>query len=147
MNSITFSVLGQPVPQGSKRGFARGGKVVMLEMGKNLQPWRQEIAVVASQHMGSESPWLGPIRVKLTFFIPRPKGHYGTGRNATTLKASAPRFPISSPDLDKLTRAVLDALTGIAYRDDAQVHSLDTMKLYADDHYAGVVAEVIHRVQ
>ena len=139
---LAFSVLGTARPQGSKRHVG-GGR--MVEMGKDLKPWRQQIAVEASQRMGSTQPWTQPVKVTLVFFLIRPKSHFGTGRNAGTLKASAPRFPSSSPDLDKLTRAVLDALTGIAFRDDAQVQVLDCMKLYADDHYPGVVVEVVPR--
>jgi Holliday junction resolvase RusA-like endonuclease len=145
MTQISFSILGTPVPQGSKRGFLRGGKVVMVEMGKNLMPWRQEIAQIAAAKMGDEEPWVGPVRVNLTFFLQRPKGNHGTGRNANTLKANAPRFPSGRPDLDKLVRGVLDAMSGIVFRDDSQVHAMDVMKLWADEHYAGLVAEVILR--
>lgn len=145
MPRVTFSIIGTPVPQGSKRGFVRGGRVAMVEMGKNLAPWRQEIAGVAASKMEGEDPWLGPVRVNLTFFLPRPKGHHGTGRNAHALRASAPKFPITTPDLDKLVRAVLDALSGIVFRDDSQVHAMDVMKLYADDHHAGVIVEAILR--
>jgi Holliday junction resolvase RusA-like endonuclease len=40
------------------------------------------------------------------------------------------RYPTTKPDLDKLARAVLDALTGVYYLDDAQVVSLDLQKAY-----------------
>jgi len=113
----------------------------MVEMGKGLTPWRSQVGMLASQHMEGQ-PWTGPVRVNLTFYLVRPKGHFGTGRNATTLKPAAPRYPIGTPDLDKLSRAILDALTGIVFRDDSQVHALDAMKLYADDHYPGVTVEV-----
>jgi len=139
--SLTFSVLGTARPQGSKRHVG-GGR--MVEMGKDLKPWRSAIGMEAANAM-TEQPWTCPVRVKLTFFLIRPKGHFGTGRNALTLKPSAPRFPSSTPDLDKLVRAVLDALTGIAFRDDGQVQALDCMKLYADEHYPGVVVEVVPR--
>ena len=59
----------------------------------------------------------GPVRMSLDFYLS--KGH--------TVKRLLPTVP---PDLDKLIRAVLDALTGIAYQDDAQVVELLTSKKY-----------------
>lgn len=41
-------------------------------------------------------------------------------------------MPAMMPDIDKLVRAVMDSLTGIAYRDDAQVIILTASKVYAD---------------
>ncbi|MFZ1730810.1 MAG: RusA family crossover junction endodeoxyribonuclease [Bacteroidota bacterium] len=57
----------------------------------------------------------------MLFLLPRPKSHFRSGRNAHLLRETAPRFPTSKPDADKLSRAVLEALTGVAYKDDAQV--------------------------
>ena len=62
--------------------------------------------------------------------MPRLKGHYGTGKNAGTLKPSAPLFHTSKPDLDKLVRCIKDALTGIAWKDDAQVSLVCATKVY-----------------
>ncbi|MBA7632259.1 hypothetical protein ES703_39802 [subsurface metagenome] len=73
---------------------------------------------------------LGPISLKLTFFMGRPKGHFRTGKHAGELRPSAPEHPTSKPDLTKLTRAVEDALTGIIWKDDAQVVKQDTIKVY-----------------
>ena len=43
-----------------------------------------------------------------------------------------------APDLDKLIRAVLDGLTGVAYEDDGQVVQIEAQKLYG----ASVGAEI-----
>ena len=74
------------------------------------------------------------VRVELAFDFPRPKAHFGTGRNQELLKRSAPLYKRTAPDLDKLARAVLDALThsGVL-RDDALVVELHCSKQYADD--------------
>jgi len=39
--------------------------------------------------------------------------------------------PCVRPDVDKLIRALMDALTGIAYHDDGQVVALSVRKIYA----------------
>jgi Holliday junction resolvase RusA-like endonuclease len=74
-----------------------------------------------------------PCEVAITFHHPRPAAHYGTGRNAGTLKPSAPTWKGTAPDIDKLTRAVLDALTASrVIRDDARVARLVVDDLWAD---------------
>jgi Holliday junction resolvase RusA-like endonuclease len=40
-------------------------------------------------------------------------------------------MPTVPPDLDKLIRAVLDGLTGVAYKDDGQVVRITAVKIYA----------------
>jgi crossover junction endodeoxyribonuclease RusA len=74
-------------------------------------------------------PLAGPVALLAVFSLPRPKGHYRTGRNAHLLKESAPNFPAGRPDLDKLLRALLDGLTaGGAWLDDSQVAQLAATK-------------------
>jgi len=101
----------------------------MIEMSKTVGPWRD--SVIWHTRQACAEPLLGPVQVIAVFFFPRPKGHYGTGRNATVLRPSAPMFPDGRPDLDKLARAVLDGLTqGGAFKDDSQVCELLTRKKY-----------------
>lgn len=73
-----------------------------------------------------------PLRVDLHFYLPRPKGHYGTGRNAGVLKASAPTNHTKRPDIDNLRKLVMDAMTGIFWRDDSLVCEGTTKKTYSD---------------
>lgn len=47
--------------------------------------------------------------------------------------------PCVRPDVDKLSRALLDALTGIAYDDDGQVVALSVRKIYSDKIRARIV--------
>ena len=46
-------------------------------------------------------------------------------------KAERGGFVWKRPDADKLARAVLDALEGVVYQQDAQVAHLEVSKLYA----------------
>jgi len=70
---------------------------------------------------GDREPITGAIRADFEFILARPKSHYGTGRNAGTLKTSAPGYHIQTPDYDNLCKLLTDALNGIVYKDDAQV--------------------------
>ena len=51
-------------------------------------------------------------------------------RRPKTVKVRKRPLPIVKPDLDKLVRSVLDALSGVVFADDAQVTGLLTVKRY-----------------
>lgn len=129
MTAVSFTVLGTPIPQGSKTKTRWGG---LREDNPATQPWRDTVAWQARATMGSTPPLLGPCALRVVFYLPRPKAHYGTGKNADRLKATAPGYCQTKPDLDKLLRAIGDALTTAGvWRDDNQAVTVDASKLYA----------------
>lgn len=133
--ALTVNVVGTPAPQGSKRAFVVHGRAVMTESSKKVAPWRQDVVAavkIAADQAGWEKP-AGPVRVDVTYFLPRPRYHYRTGKHADQLKPGAPSYVDKKPDKDKLDRATCDALTtsGVI-RDDAQIVAGFTEKRYAD---------------
>lgn len=134
MTSLTINVVGTPVPQGSKVAN-RFGHGVRDANATKLKPWRAEVAACVTEVV-ADTGWAtldDPCEVVITFFHPRTKSHYGTGRNAGRLKPSAPAWKSTAPDIDKLTRAILDALTtSQAIRDDARVARLVVEDRWAD---------------
>ena len=124
---LEFTVYGVPRPQGSKRIVTnrRTGRAIPIEASKFLKKYREDIAVTAREEIKKQygSGHLPPIgdreavSVGIGFYFERPKG---TTRRSPTVR----------PDIDKLTRSVLDALTGILYADDAQVTHLYVRKRY-----------------
>ena len=136
---IQVFIPGHPKAQGSKRAFSHGGKTVMVEMSKDLKPWRQAIATRFSEAR-EDVQLVGPIGVRVVFFFNRPASHYGSGRNAGFVKNSAPRWRDAAPDLDKLQRALFDGLvmSGVI-RDDRYIVSVHADKVYGDP---GVLVEV-----
>jgi len=136
---LVLRVSGTPAPQGSKRHVGNG---VMVESSAKVKPWRQDVKHAAMEVLPQPwSPLLGPVRLVARFYLTRPKGHYGTGRNAGVVKASAPEWPAVKPDVDKLLRSTMDALgeAGV-WRDDSQVVVTDMSKSYAPT--AGAYLEV-----
>ena len=81
----------------------------------------------------------GPVVVTIGFYFQRPKGHYGTGRNALAVRASAPPQMTTMPDVDKLARCALDALSGVIFRDDAQIVTLHVGKRYGEPERAEIM--------
>ena len=135
LTTLTINVVGLPAPQGSKRGFVVNGRVVMTESSKKVKPWRQDV-VAAAQDSATQASWevpAGPVRVDITYYLPRPRYHYRTGARANELKPNAPIYVDKKPDRDKLDRATCDALTTAGViRDDAQIASGLGEKRYAD---------------
>ena len=145
MSTLTIRVNGQPAPQGSKRGFVVKGRVVMAESSVKVKPWRQDVAAAATD-AAAEAGWVapaGPIEVITTFYLPRPRYHYRTGKRAGELKPTAPVLVDKKPDLDKLVRATLDALTTAGViRDDSQISFLSASKVYANDGTTGASVRI-----
>lgn len=119
--TIRFTVHGLARPAGSKKAFAfkrRDGSLGanVTDDNPKSRGWKQTIAGYARD--AYRGPLLdGPLLFIVRFVMPRPKGHSGK----RGLKPSAPQYHTVKPDALKLTRAAEDALTGILWRDDAQI--------------------------
>ena len=87
-------------------------------------------------------PWQGPLLMKVTCYFPRPKSHFGTGKNATKLKESAPTWKASRPDFDNLIKFIADALNGVFYKDDSQIVFASVSKRYEIDTEVGVTVRL-----
>lgn len=136
MTLLAFEVRGIPGAQGSKRHVGRG---IMVESSTKVKPWRTDVKAAAEAALIATDCWetghRGPVAIRLAFTFARPAGHYGTGRNARTVKASAPAYPTSRGlgDVDKLQRATFDALAaaGVIY-DDSQITVVWASKAWGD---------------
>jgi Holliday junction resolvase RusA-like endonuclease len=130
---IRIVVFGKAAPAGSKRQITNRhtGQSFIIDANKNAKPWKKGVAdAAAAQYRG---PVLScAVDIEMIFVMQRPKGHYGTGRNAEVLKDNAPLQPTVAPDVLKLARGVEDALSTIVYRDDAQIVNESLQKRYGD---------------
>ena len=111
----------------------------LYESSKAVGPWRDKIRTAAFNKFAGHKPTVFPVEMGLEFYFPRPQSHFRTGKYAGEIKDSAPTRHTTKPDLDKLTRAVLDSLTGIVYLDDSQVVKFTHLfKAYEEEATAGV---------
>lgn len=120
---IKFWVPGVPVPQGDLTA-TRQGKLYYKNH-KELDPWRYDIAWRARKAMRQSKTRVhdGPVTVDVSYVMHRPKA---------TPKTRATPAAIKKPDLDKLQRSVLDAMTGHVYVDDSQVVEIRARKRMAE---------------
>lgn len=111
---------GQPATQGSKKAFIRGKKAYLVEMDPKLPAWRDAVSKAAKAAAGPGwEPWDGPVSVRGVIRLKRP---------ATTKFGDDPAGP---PDLDKLQRAIGDALTkSKVITDDARITHWDIRKVW-----------------
>jgi len=126
---VWIDVCGLPRPQGSMRMHKLPNGATVARYPAAVYAWRSQVQQAVAE--AEAEPFLGPVQLRLDFYLPRPKGHFGTGRNAHTLKPSAPPWPTVAPDTDKLARCVGDAITDAGlWKDDAQVCRIDVTKHY-----------------
>lgn len=124
--TLTFNAYGMtPAPKGSYR-FVRGHAI---PMSKREKPWRNLVSdnarIAMTREKFTQFDKDVPVSVHITFLMPRPK----------TVKRHMPTVP---PDIDKLCRAVLDALTDVGvWVDDSQVVDLGATKIYASGIHIG----------
>ena len=142
MTKTTIAVRGEPA--GEPR--PRAGRVMRTGKGKlragiyvpdTADEWKRAVrraakdVVLADPSFPAKAfPGGTPVQVDAVFIMPRPKSHYGTGRNSAKVKPSAPAFPVSTPDFDNIIKATVDALGAwpnkrlskpLLWRDDSQI--------------------------
>ena len=135
-NVVTFDVPGQPVPQPRARVSTRGGFARAYVPAKHpVHAYRNAIllAAMAKGLTNREEE----VHVFCRFTFERPPSHW----NKSGLKKDAPKFP--KPDCDNIGKAVLDALTSIAWVDDSQVTSLCLVKCYGERATTEVAIEYV----
>ena len=101
------------------------GRAVMFEANKKHKSWREHVSSVIP---AMAEPSTNPVRVELQFYFNKPKT---VKREHMSVK----------PDLDKLSRSILDCLSGRVIKDDSQVIILNARKEYTDQS-PGVLVRV-----
>lgn len=144
---ISFEVSGKPLCQGSKVARVTGQRrregrdtwvknpmVTMIESmnmttksrkSGALRRWRDLLSYAASVQMGVSDVMLGAVEVEAEFIFPRSPSHF----NKKGLRKGAPTIP--QEDLDKLQRALGDALSGRVCKDDSQIIKWLSSKRFA----------------
>jgi crossover junction endodeoxyribonuclease RusA len=142
---VTFHVYGVAAPKGSTKAFPirrRNGHMgaVVTEANPHTRPWVSAVTLTAQAAVATPGvlPFPAPLPVSLTlaFALPRP--------------TSLPKKIIDhckKPDLDKLARAVKDALSGVLWTDDAQVVALACRKRYCQTGEMPHVVVTAERVE
>ncbi|MFN0145339.1 MAG: RusA family crossover junction endodeoxyribonuclease [Dehalococcoidia bacterium] len=140
MSTYAFTAEGEPTSQGSMSAFEdRRGKIrVVHQKSAKLSAWRNAIRAAAIDAGIQPAPTGTPVTIDIRFMMPRPK---------------RPEYSYPQLDLDKLARAVLDALSpprrgmevlppGCAWADDSQVAHVTASKEYATSILHGADVQI-----
>lgn len=146
---ISIKVLGTPAPKGSARAFYKAGMkhaVIVKDNNDRQKSWDGAVREKARAAVGDVDapPFVNtPLMVSIVFRLKRPAGHYSkSGKNAGKLLPSAPQYPQTIPDIDKLARTTLDAMIGTVFDDDSRIARLVLSKVYAKPGNEGAAIEV-----
>lgn len=120
---------GNPVPQGRPRATKRGDHVRLYDPAKSKE-WKREVLRQATKQSQSLIPFTGPVFMRCTFLMPKPK--------------SLPKKVVNhvkKPDLTNLIKGIEDALEGLCYYNDSQITTLVCRKEYSTE--PGVDIEIV----
>ena len=120
---LSFRVDGEPVAQPRHRIASRGRfATAYIPKDHAIHGWKFAIEE-AARHETERIGWVPvkgePLAVVMRFYFKQPRS------NKT-------RHHVQRPDLDNLAKAVLDALHGIAYLDDAVVDEMRLSKTWGE---------------
>jgi crossover junction endodeoxyribonuclease RusA len=125
-----FTIPGEPQVKGNLRRAPSGG---LYDSNRDLGAWANRAALAGHDAMNGRRPVDAPIRLTVRFIFRRPKSHKtGTGNMSAEGKRSAYPATRSIGDLDKLERAIGDALTGVIWTDDARIVQKISTKVWGD---------------
>ncbi len=121
---IEFTVPGPSIPE-RKRSY-RAGKFTCRVDTPDAKDYKNHVKACAAIAMAGRAPIEGPVSLEVTVSRLRPK--------------SLPKrvtLPTTRPDIENNVKLISDGLTGIVFRDDAQIVRLIASKQF------GVIAEVM----
>ena len=122
---ITFEVPGEPRGKGRPR-FTRDGRPYT---DSETRAYENKIVAYYRKALGAFR-WSDTafIRVKVTCYYQIPKS---ATKAATAAMQAGTILPSRKPDIDNVLKVVLDALNGVAYKDDSRVVGVEAEKIYS----------------
>ena len=94
-----------------------------------VRKWQLEARAIASEYMKGQNPLKGMLVVDISVYLAPP---LSMPKKKLALALTGLIHPITRPDCDNYAKAVLDALNGIVWLDDAQIIHLTVSKHFAE---------------
>ena len=131
---IKFTIKGKPIALKRHRS-TRSGRMYDPSAKDKKQIWLQ-IA-----RFKPKRPLEGQIMLFATFYMPRPKKHFRTGKYANVLKDGVPEYHTNTPDLSNLIKLYEDILQPSFYLDDSQICRIQAEKIYSKQPRTEIIIE------
>ena len=120
----SFTVPGEPRGKGRPR-FSKTGHTYTDTETKAYE--QKIVAYYRMAHKGFRFPDTAFLSVSVTAYLPIPKSATKADRAGMEARVI---LPSRKPDVDNIEKAVLDAMNGVAYKDDARVCRTSCAKFY-----------------
>lgn len=137
---ITFKIPGEAKGKGRPK-FARVGKFVKTYTPEKTASYENLVKLYFTENFPNHIPFGSALTVGITIYTVVPKSF---SKKKRALALANKIFPTKKPDVDNISKIILDSLNTIAYEDDKQVVSLSVDKLYSDT--ASVIVSIWERV-
>ncbi|MEI6439029.1 MAG: RusA family crossover junction endodeoxyribonuclease [Alphaproteobacteria bacterium] len=125
---ITFTVPGIARGKGRPRVARRGAHVALYTDAKTAS-YEGLVAMAAQAALAGQAPLNGPVIMTMLVRIAPPQSISKSARQAML---SGQFAPTKKPDLDNVTKAILDGCNGVAFQDDKQVVEIYAAKIFAE---------------
>ena len=140
-DEIRFVVPAVPVAQPRQRHAIVAGRVRNYTPSSHPVQAYKAAVMLAAKQAGVRTPLDEPVAVEIDFYLPRPK---------RLMRRKDPDGPVphtSKPDVDNLFKSTVDALTGLAWRDDTLIYETTARKWYCEKDGAPRVEITIRAVR
>lgn len=128
---FSFKVLGEPVAKARPRFNSKTRMTYTNKKTKNAERLIQTEYI--KQGGGNRNDYSGKVEIELVFVFPIRKSWSKVKKRGMWNKAHTIK-----PDLDNLEKTVLDALNGLAFKDDSQVCLVTKEKFWNDEAYTEI---------
>ena len=133
MKTIRFIIKGKPQGKGRPR-FRRTGKFVSTYNPKSTTDYEKLVIESFKEQVTSDmSKWNGKVRISIQAMFLPPKS---LSKKQKQYLYGHPH--LKKPDIDNISKIILDSLNGVAYKDDSQIYELSISKYYWDDEFVCV---------
>ncbi|MFR7590254.1 MAG: RusA family crossover junction endodeoxyribonuclease [Longibaculum sp.] len=134
---MEFIIYGEPKAKGRPR-FVNRGKFVSTYTPKETLNYENLVKISFDSQIEDKYVIQGEIKATIKAFFSIPKS---TSKKKEKSMLEGNIKPTKKPDCDNIAKTILDALNGIAYRDDSQIVELNVEKYYS--HEPRVEVEVL----
>lgn len=137
---LFFDVPGEPCAQGRPRFAVRGGHAAAYDPEKSKN-YKALVRLAAEQAM-QEAHWLYcvelPLQITVKVYLEVPASKSKKFKDGA-LKGI--ELPTKKPDVDNVLKTIMDALSGVVYKDDKQIVSAIVTKEYSERPHLTVELE------
>lgn len=130
MQKLMFEIPGSPIGQGRPKFSTINGHAKAYDPEKSRN-YKAYVRLLATQAMKDSGFTMieGPCCLSIDAYFEVPKSKSKKFREAAL---EGKERPTKKPDADNIVKAIQDALNGLAYKDDALIVRLHTVKLYSE---------------